>query len=128
MEYLAVIGLSLLFIMPMIVIFFDQTNSLQEEIDYAHIEKIQTVLIDAAEEIYYIGPPSQKQLDIYFPEHIKSVLVQDQEIQISIESLSTPLIQYTQLPLNLTGSISTHAGIHHVTVTATDTGVTISET
>lgn len=129
MEYLAVVGISFFLIIPMIIIFFDQSNALKDDITAIQIEKIGLEIMDAAEEVYYLGPPSTKYLTVYLPAGVEAITISSQEITFSYQ-LGSALLDYplgTGLPLNLSGTMSVHPGQHHVTVQAQDDGVAISD-
>ena len=129
MEYLSVMGISLLLIMPMIIIFYQQSASLQDDITAAQIERIGQELMNAAENVYYLGPPSQQELTIYLPTHYQSGSVGGQEMNFTY-TLSELTLTYpvaTSLPLNLSGTLPAHPGKYYLLVKATENGVSISE-
>ena len=129
LEYLSIVGLSFLLLIPMIIIFYEQSGSLKDEIDAAQIEKAALELIGAAEEVYYLGEPSQKHLSLYFPASVESVTVEDDHLLITYATISgtADYTTYTPLPLNLSGVIDAYPGQHRLLVQAHDEGITIIE-
>lgn len=130
MEYLIIVGFSLFLIVPMIVVFYTQATSLQDDITAAQLERIGLEIIDAAEEVYYLGTPSQKHLVIYLPPNVHDITFDEDTVTfryaVTGSIFTMPLS--SELPLNLTGSMDLYEGRHHVVVQANDLSVTISET
>lgn len=127
LEYIFVIGLSLVLLLPMVVVFYTQSTRLQEDIDLAQAEKIVLELRDAAEEVYYFGAPSQQQIDIYFPEHVRNITITADSINLYYQTLEAPIYAESDAPLNMTGTLKSYPGLHRITVTAGEDGVIISE-
>lgn len=126
MEYMTIMGLSLLLLMPLVVIFAQQSNSLQEEVDAVQIEKIGLSIIDSAEELFFLGSPSQKLLEIYFPNSIEQITIESQAIVFYYND-NESFAAESSLPLNLTGTINIHPGIHNVLIKAETANINISE-
>jgi hypothetical protein len=129
MEYLAVIGISLFLIIPMTIVFFQQSSSLENDITATQLEKIGLEIIDSAEEVYYMGEPTQKQIVIYIPKGVHNIYIYPEEILFNYTSpqSSSLLSLTTQLPLNLTGSIQTYQGKHTLYIRAQTNHINISE-
>ncbi len=129
MEYLAVIGISLFLIMPMVVIYFQQSTSLSDDIHSAQIHKIAQELIDASEEVYYLGAPSTKQLLIHLPQGIEAITLIDDTIFVDYRTGqgALTLSAYSNLALNLTGTIPINKGTHRLNVRARTNDIQISE-
>lgn len=129
MEYLLVVGLSMLLIIPTIAIFATQSISLREDIASAQVERIGQELLGSAEEVYYLGPPTQKEVIITLPEGVTNISIDGQEIVFQYHYdggiFTYPL--YSELPLNLSGNITRFQGLHTITVKAEETGIVISE-
>lgn len=120
MEYLAVIGISMFLIIPMIVAFYHQTTTLEDDIHAAQIEEISLELIEAAEEAYYLGPPTQQKLTLNFPPGVTGVAIHPQSVEFTYTTMNgqSTYIATTDIPVNLTGNLSTHQGRHDVRVEA----------
>lgn len=128
-EYLSVIGLSLLMIIPLLVVFAMQSQGFQEDVNTTHLEKVGTELIASAEETFYLGPPTQKQLHLYFPDNLESITFESQAIVFTMErgGSSFEFPATSNLPLNLSGSLSLHSGPHTISVQAEETGIVIQD-
>ena len=71
MEYLLVVGLVILVILPSIYIFYSYSHRSNQEIAQSQVNRFGTQIIDAAEEVYYLGGPSKTTLDLTMPEGVK---------------------------------------------------------
>lgn len=129
MEYLAVMGLSLLLVIPMVVIYYEQSSSLSDDINAARLQKIAQETIDAAEEVYYLGAPTTKTLTIHMPRNVQAITIQDASIVIEYTTTygQSSYIASSELALNLTGTLQTHEGPHRVSVKAGENNIQISE-
>ncbi len=129
-EYLLVVGISLLLISPIAVLFVYQSNSLSSEVNAQQLERIGHDVVSSAEEVFYLGPPSQKVLKAYFPEGLSAVSVYSNGVVFNL-SLGKGVYSYPAYSsinnINLSGSISTFPGLHVLLIKAVDEGVVISE-
>ncbi len=84
MEYLIVMGFIFMMIIPLVVIFMQENDNMERDIAIASASKISKELIDAAEEIYYKGPPSKTTIKVNFPKRIINVTISPTEISMKI--------------------------------------------
>ncbi len=73
MEYLLVAGLIMLVILPSIYIFYSYSHRSNQEIAQSQVNRFGTQIIDAAEEIYYLGGPSKTTLDLTMPNGVRNM-------------------------------------------------------
>lgn len=127
MEYLAIFSISMLMIIPLILIFATQTQNIQTDISNAQIERAASEIIDAVEEVHFMGEPAKKTIRIKFPGEIEKILINGTEI--TFEVLNTDLAyNYTvQSTTNMTGTLQTFEGDHMIVVEAQANSVSISE-
>ena len=113
----------------MIIVFYNHSGALNDDINIAQIERVSQELIAAAEEIYYQGPPSQQKLTIFLPQGLQTAQIQQQAILFTYTTTSGDYTYdySTPLPLNLTGDIKDHPGRHELIIKATTTSITINE-
>ena len=55
-----VVGFAFLMTIPLIIIFYQQSETLDTEITASQIDKVASEIRDAADEVYYLGAPSKK--------------------------------------------------------------------
>ena len=80
-EYILVLALILLIIVPTIYLFYSHSHKSSEEIKQSQVNKIGTDIIDAAEQVYYLGKPSKTTLDAIMPDGVEKIEIwHNQEI------------------------------------------------
>ncbi len=127
MEYLMITGLIFLMLIPTIILFLTQSRNFNEDITDSQVHKILETVVGAADTVYYQGPPAQQQLRLYMPKQVNNIAIENQTITFNI---SKGTVEYTMdktSKANLTGSLSTEAGLHIITVTAQLDNVLIQE-
>jgi len=72
-EYILVSSLILLIILPTIYIFYSYSNKSSEEIRQSQVNKVGTDIVDAAEQVYYLGEPSKTTLDAIMPDGVEKI-------------------------------------------------------
>jgi hypothetical protein len=128
MEYMIIFSIAFLMALPLIVIFASQTNNLQSDIASAQLDKAATHIIDAVEEVYYMGQPAQKTIRITFPSGIQSIDITSYGLVFNMRS-STRDYQYVkETPVNLSGSLQTFEGVHIIVVQAREHDVLLIDT
>ncbi len=75
LEYLMIVGLAFVIIMPMVYMFYSYTVATQEEVSMAKMHKIGVDLANAAEQVYYLGEPSRSTININMPDLVYNVTV-----------------------------------------------------
>ncbi len=127
MEYLIIFGIAFALTIPLIVIYATQTNNIQADITSVQIYKIETKLSDYAEQVYYMGEPSQRTIYIDFPDGINNVILTDNSIifNVTMSGLNSIIIKETSA--NITGSIRAFEGTHKLVFKAGTTQVLITD-
>ena len=133
-EFITIFGFVFLMTIPLLIVFFDTSNSVQDNLAQNHINNFGIKIVDKAEAVYYLGSPSQATIQVYFPEHIEYVRF----IPADGTSLSAMEVGYLdqnnnvqnlQWPsyVNLTGSVSTAKGPHFIKIIALGDKVLVTE-
>lgn len=118
MEYVMVFGVAFFLTLPLIILFFTQTENMESDIAGAQLLKASRELIDTVEEIYYMGEPAQRTLLVSFPDNIESISVEQHTIHFVYDVGGTSRDHYADTVVNMTGSLGTYGGIHTVRVRA----------
>ena len=133
-EFITIFGFIFLMTIPLIIIFFDQSGSVQDSISENHLRNIAIKIIDKAETIYYLGEPSKTTLKVYFPERIDYF-----NMSAAVGSYSASIIigyrtyrdtlHHIEVAskVNITGNLSVNPGIHYIEISTTGDGVFISD-
>ena len=132
-EFLLVIGFAFLMTVPLVIIFYQQSQNINTEVSASQVDKVASEIRDAADEVYYLGSPSKKTITLYMPEGINGVQIQNNSIVFLVNSPGNDyeIVKWT-VPC-LTGSLENFYGIHHVStesyfnITLNSTCVRISE-
>ena len=69
-EYLLVIALTFVVIVPATYLFYDYSRESSQEIIDAQVTKIGRTIVDMSESIYYSGEGSKTVLDLNMPENV----------------------------------------------------------
>ncbi|MFH1400074.1 MAG: hypothetical protein ABIH41_01015 [Nanoarchaeota archaeon] len=124
MEYLMVVAIAAMLIIPLIGIFFQASSDLDQSIQSSQADRVANEIVDAADEVYYLGPPAKKTLKVYLPDSVKSLTIGVNYLQIDVHgAVGAPRFSAG----NLSGSIQPTGGLHVIAVYATTDGVLISE-
>lgn len=125
MEYVAIVGFVLLVMIVAVVILQTRGRSTVDQLVGAQLTSIGQKVVDAAETVYYLGPPSTVTVRASIPQEIDSITIEPREIVFTFRvSKGTSDIAIPS-PVNLTGSILATAGIHDITLVSRGTSVEI---
>jgi len=127
MEYLAIFSIAFMMTIPLIIIYAVQTQNAQADITNAEIYRSASKIMDSAEEVYFMGDPAQKTLDVSFPKGITEVLIYENSIIFNITSGELQYELAIDTIANLTGSIRSHDGPHIITFTSVNNQVVIND-
>ncbi len=75
MEYLLIVGLAFVILTPMLYIFYDYTTTLRHDVNLAKVYKIGGTMTNAAEQMYYLGPPSRTSLRFTMPDGVINMTI-----------------------------------------------------
>lgn len=126
MEYILIVGFGLALVIPLLLIFHNQINDINDELSDAQVGKAADELITAIDSVYYLGAPSTKTLKLYFPAYIKQVTFYNHSFTILVESPDGDweAVRYTSATLD--GDIRTPGGgLSVITIKANEHNVTI---
>jgi len=127
MEYLIIFSIAFAMILPLIIIYAKQTNNVQADVAQIQIYKVASKISDYAEQVYYMGEPSQRTLYIQFPEGINSVTLNGNLITFNVTTNDLTYLVVKETSANVTGNIKTFSGEHVLTIKAEVNKVNITE-
>ena len=127
MEYLIIFTIAFMMTLPLIVIYSQQTQNVQADVTQVQIYKLATKISDYAEQVYYMGEPSQRTLIINFPKGINSVTISGNDILFNVTTTDLTYTVLKETTANLTGNIETFEGPHTIVFKAEANAVTITE-
>lgn len=116
MEYLIIIGFVTIVTIPLVLIFQTHSQETREGITSTQIYHISKKVADGAETVFYLGEPSRLTIKSYFPENIDSITLGSNEIVFKLKKKNgfDEIVVYT--PINITGNLSTHQGVHYLNI------------
>jgi hypothetical protein len=116
-EFLVIFGFVFLMMIPLIAIFFDQTNVVQDTIAENQLRNLAIKIADKAETIYYTGGSSKTTVKAFLPDGITSFNISSRTINIQYttkEGLPHNIVVSTLV--NITGNVSVNSGIHNIEI------------
>ena len=127
-EYVAIFGFIFLMMIPLILIFFDQSGNVENAIASNHLRNLAIKITDKAETVYYLGEPSKTTVKAYLPEKVEYVNITDRTIIFGYRTIENTIHEIISVSMvNITGNISTDPGIHYIEIESTGDIVLIRE-
>jgi len=127
MEYMVVVGFTLLMLLPVIAIYGIERQSMREQVNIKQAQNIARKIVDASETTYYLGKPAQTTIKVYMPPGVRSVTFTNREVLFIMDVGS----KTTEVPppvssINMSGNLSINPGLQYILITADDYQVNIS--
>ena len=126
MEYVIIVGFVVVITIPLILIYYNYTDSTNDAIVANQAEQIVRKVVDAAESVYFLGEPSQTVLKVYVPNYIRQAVVAGREIYYVIDTGGVKFDIAQVSSVNITGSLPTTPGIHFIIIRAIGDSVDVS--
>lgn len=126
-EYVMVISFSLFLISTLLVIAGTRNTSQAYQVTDAQIHKVGNRIVNAAEEVYYLGEDSKKTLKIYMPQGVSNVSVEGKELMFTTTAAGQ--INEMEFPseVDLAGNVSSSSGIKYIVIQAQQNQVCVYE-
>lgn len=118
MEYLLVVGFSLLIIIPLALILNEEYALHKQDVHAEHLSEVAREIAYQAEKLYYQGAPSTTTITVSFPSGVTSANVTKGSIEFSLESSSITIYAESKAPLE--GDLLEHQGMHTITLRVDD--------
>ena len=119
-EFLIIVGIAMLMIIPLTLVYFKQSETLNTDIAGTQADKIASEIRDAADEVYYLGPPSKKTITVYMPQEVTAISFYESSIIFNLSTASghTELVKWSAANFSASSSLEATHGIRHITVEA----------
>ena len=124
MELILTFSFAILIISFLAIVFYEHTVTTNIDINSNQAGLIARKIADTASSVYYLGAPSTVALQVYMPENIKNITMQDREIVFTLDS-GSEIIGLAKI--NLTGTLSPESGLRNIRISALDQKVNISD-
>ncbi len=135
-EYILVVGIALLIIVPGAMLFYNYSVRSGDELTRSRIDMVGNEIMDSVEKVYYIGENSWETIKVDVPDSVRRIYVlNNYELVIEYESYVGTSEAVFFSDINMTtpypqGSISdeVHAGLNIIKITSLGYYVLINET
>ncbi|OIO65406.1 hypothetical protein COY28_01045 [Candidatus Woesearchaeota archaeon CG_4_10_14_0_2_um_filter_57_5] len=118
MEYLFVAGLAFILVLPLTMVTVWESRNINTDVAITQTDRIGEELINSVQTVYYHGYPSTRTIRLYFPQYLSDITFDEHRIVFTITATGHDLIVIREAVTNLTGSLSSTAGIHTITLSA----------
>jgi uncharacterized protein (UPF0333 family) len=126
MEYLMIMGFVLAALSPLIVVYYVYTQGSTEELTASQLSKIAKEVVDSAEEVYYLGEPSQISMRVYVPGKLEGAQISGKQFVLLLQTQNGPAEIVETSAVNISGSFPLSEGIYTLTVRAVNGYTNIS--
>ena len=127
MEYMIVVGFSILMIIPIVAIYGAEKNNISDRVNERQAATIARKITDSAETVYYFGKPTKTTIKVYMPHNVKNIVIGNNYISMIVMIGGTLVeIPPSYSAVNLTGNVTPRTGIQFIEITADDYAVNIS--
>ena len=136
-EYIMVVGIAMLIIVPGALLFQQYSLKSNDELTRSRIELVGNEIVDSAEKVYYIGENSWETLKLEIPNSVKSMYVLNYyEFVIEYETHTglSEAVFFSDInlttPLGYGGNISDsfHTGLNKIKISSEGSYILINET
>jgi uncharacterized protein (UPF0333 family) len=127
MEYLLVMAFVFVILTGILLVAYLQSSSFQTDVSAAQIQKVGNQIVDAANTVYYAGPPTKKTIKLYFPDGIQSISFNNQTLLFTMQGSKGPYEYAVFASTNMTGQLRTNAGLHTISAVAKPGFVNLTE-
>lgn len=120
MEYMMVMGFVLAALSPLIGVYYLYAQSSTEELVASQLSKISKEVVDSAEEVYYLGKPSQVSIHVYIPDDLEGAQVGGRQLVLIMKTDRGPAEIVETSAVNISGTFPLTEGIYTLTIRAVD--------
>jgi uncharacterized protein (UPF0333 family) len=117
-EYLSILGFVLVILIFIITLSYIYSRQIEDQIIVNQVDKIAKEIIDSAESVYYYGEPTKTTIRAYLPENIEQITITTNDISFMVRTGNGVTDISYHSDVNLTGAISTAAGIKNFQIEA----------
>ncbi|MFH1409418.1 MAG: hypothetical protein ABIH34_05900 [Nanoarchaeota archaeon] len=116
MEYLVVISFALLLIVPIVIIFFSQSEDVTEQLSMNQLREIGRKIVTTSEKVYYLGEPSQTTLKVYMPSQVEKIIIDGKTLIFNVSIARSTSEVVFMSTVNMTGDITPISGVRFILI------------
>ena len=126
-EYLIIVGFVTFLIIGILGIALVYSTSIEDRIKNIQMNNFANKVISTSESVFYAGEPSKLTLEVYLPEDIKNVTIQENNLFIVVgTSTGTNILSFgSNVPIS--GDLSYSTGLKKIELVASSGEVVISQ-
>ncbi len=126
-EYLMMMGFVTIIIAGILSVAVFYTGSVKSGVTSNQVKEFSNKIISTAEYVFYSGEPSMATIEIYIPDGVQNVTIQ--ENSLVVDYWSSGGLSRTVFPsnVNITGTLPHTAGYKKIKITATTNNVVITK-
>ncbi len=125
-EYVLIFGFALMMLMPLIVIYSTQEESIRDDVNIVQARNIVNSVVDNAQKVYFIGSPSKTTINVRMPNNIEDIEITEEMVLLRVRTSDTTIEVFKYSDVNLTGDIESFPGLRKIEIKAYDGFVNIS--
>ncbi len=120
-EYIMVVGIATVLITSILIISYYYNRQIEDNVNLNQIEGMARTIIDNAEQVYFLGPPSKTTIKVFVPDKVEQITFYDKELLIRVRTGSGVTdLAYTS-SVSITNSLqpsklSKAPGLRYVTI------------
>lgn len=111
-------GFVMLITLPLVIIYFTETSRLSDTMTDTATERAAAMITQAADTVYYLGPPSKRTVIIELPENVRALELRGRSLVFNVSTFGGPSQIAAWSVANLTGNFSVNPGPHRLILTA----------
>ncbi len=116
LEYLVVIGFTLLLLTPLSIMYLQYSQSSTEKIILEQVNQATSKIANAAQEMSYFGKPSKTTIAINFPNNINNIIIEKKTITFIVKFGDKINEIHKESDIELKGSIKPSKGLHNIII------------
>ena len=120
------IGFTLFLTIPLLLIYGTEKQSISNQVSFSQAKQIATKIADNAETVYYLGKPSQTTIRLYIPYNVKSIILNDYEVVVTLNMGGSILEAVAVSSVNMSGNVESAPGIHEILIIAEESYVNVT--
>ena len=128
-EYLVIVGFITMIIIGILSVAFLYSGSIRDRIKVIQMENFANKIISTAESVSYAGEPSKATINVYLPEGVESISINEDEdlLIISLQTASGTTTNAYSSNVDISGSFTSSYGLKKIQIGAQGNNVIITQ-
>ena len=126
-EYLILVGFIVFVLVTVLGLAVYYSSNVSDQIKFDQLQNFAIKIVSSAEQVFYAGEPSKVVINAYLPEGVESLEILSNDIVFNVSTSSGVSVVAFKSDVPLSGSLTATAGVKRISISATSSGVVISE-